>query len=72
MKLKPLIATIAVLLTTSGCVVHFPLADNGPSLQSSSDSQTTPSTSPTASMGLTPTGANDSDPVKGHTADSPD
>jgi len=71
MKLKLLVATLTVLLTTSGCVVHFPLADNSPSLQSFSDSQFSHSTSSTAGMGLAPTEANNNDPVKGNTADSP-
>ena len=68
MKLKPLVATFAVLLTisTGGCVVHFPLADNGPSLQSSDES---PSTS---SMSQVPTEPNNNNPIKGNSADTPE
>jgi len=66
MKLKLPVVPVVVLLMTSGCVVHFPLADNVPSLQSSSDS------TPTGDMGLAPTEPNTRDPVKGNSADNPD
>ena len=68
MKLKPLVATFAVLLTmsTGGCVVHFPLADNGPSLQSSDDSQST------SSKSQDPIEPNTQNPIKGNSADTPD
>ena len=69
MQLKPLIATFALLATmsTGGCVVKFPLADNSPSLQGSSDES--PST---ADMSVAPTEPNTKNPIKGNTADTPE
>lgn len=66
MKLKLLVATLTVLLTTGGCTVHFPLADNGPTLQSSDNSQST------ANMRLAPTEPDNRNPVKGNSSDTPD
>lgn len=66
MKLNLLVATLTVLLTTGGCTVHFPLADNGPTLQSFDDSQST------ASMRLAPTEPDNRNPVKGNSSDTPD
>jgi hypothetical protein len=68
MQLKPLIATFALLVTmsTGGCVVKFPLADNGPSLQSSSDESNS-----TSDMSGDSTEPNTNNTVKGNTADTP-
>jgi hypothetical protein len=66
MKLKLLVATLTVLLTTGGCTVHFPLADNGPTLQSSDDSQSA------SNLRLAPTEPDNRNPVKGNVSDSPD
>ena len=68
MKLKPLIATLAlfVTMTTGGCVVHFPLAENGPSLQGSNEP---PSTADTSQVPAEP---NTNNPIKGNTADAPE
>jgi hypothetical protein len=68
MQLKPLIVTLAVGLTlaTGGCVVHFPLADNSPSLQSTDESSSTASTSKDA------TAPNTNNPIKGNSANQPE
>jgi len=68
MQLKPLIATFAVLatLSTGGCVVKFPLSDNGPTLQGSSDESNS-----TSDMSGDSTEPNTNNPVKGNTADTP-
>lgn len=66
MKLKLLVATLTVLLTTGGCTVHFPLADNGPTLRYTDDSTSA------SSMRLAPTEPDTANPVKGNSADTPD
>ena len=66
MQLKLLVATLTVLSTLGGCSVHFPLADNGPTLWNSSDSTST------TDMRLAPTEPDNRNPVKGNSADAPD
>jgi len=66
MKLMLLVATLSVLLTTAGCTVHFPLADNGPTLTNNDDS-----TSAT-SMRLAPNEPDNRNPVKGNSSDTPE
>ena len=68
MKLKLLVIPLAVLLTTGGCTVHFPLADNGPSLQSTDNTPSSDSTS----MRLAPTEPDTRNPVKGGSPDTPE
>ena len=67
MRLKLLVAAIPLVLALGGCVVHFPLQENGPSLASQDES---PSSS--SSMGLAPTEPNTHDPVKGNSTSTPD
>jgi hypothetical protein len=66
MQLKLLVAAFTVLLTTGGCTVHFPLADNGPTLQNTDDSTSA------ASMRLAPTEPDTRNPIKGNSSDTPD
>jgi len=65
MNLKLLVAIFAMVMTTSGCVVHFPLADNVPSLNNNESSSV-------GNMSVAPTEPNTRDPVKGNSSDTPD
>jgi hypothetical protein len=58
MRLKLLLAAIPLVLATGGCVVHFPLADNTPSLASQEDSPAS-----TSSMSSQPTEPDTRSPV---------
>ena len=67
MRLKLLVAAIPLMLSLGGCTVHFPLADNGPSLSS----QDGPSDSG-SNLGLAPTEPNPRDLARGNSAATPD
>jgi hypothetical protein len=67
MRLKLLVAAIPVILALGGCVVHFPLQDNGPSLAGQDESL-----SSSNAMGLAPTEPNTHDPIKGNSTSTPD
>lgn len=68
MRLKLLILAIPLLLPLGGCVVHFPLGENSPSLASQQDSS-----SPSAeSMGQAPTEPSTNKVVNGNSANTPD
>lgn len=67
MRLKLLVATIPLILALGGCVVHFPLQDNGPSLASQEGFF-----SSSSSMGLASTEPDTHDPIKGNSTSTPD
>ena len=66
MRLKLLLAAVPLMMSLGGCTVHFPLADNGPSLSS----QDSPSDS--GNLGLAPTEPNPRDLSRGNSAATPD
>jgi hypothetical protein len=67
MRLKLLVAAIPLMLALGGCVVHFPLQENSPSLAGQDES-----TSSSANMGMAPTEPNTHDPIKGNSTNTPD
>ncbi len=67
MRLKLLVATIPLLLSLGGCVVHFPLADNGPSLASQEEEGAT-----VGPMNRQSTEPDTHDLAKGNRANTPD
>lgn len=68
MRLKLLILAIPLVLPLGGCVVHFPLGENEPSLASQEDT----SSSSDGSMALAPTEPNTHGVVNGNSANTPD
>ena len=66
MRLKLLVVTIPLMLLAGGCTVHFPLADNGPSLSSQDES------GGSGNLGLAPTEPNPRDLERGNSAPTPD
>ena len=67
MRLKLLVVAIPLMLALGGCTVHFPLADNGPSLSSQDDSS--PSS---GNMSYAPTEPNTHDGARGNSTPTPD
>ncbi|GEM_PF-7129077 len=67
MRLKLLAVTIPLLLVLGGCTVHFPLADNGPSLTSQDESA--PSSN---DMGYVSTAPDTHELGRGNSAPTPD
>jgi hypothetical protein len=68
MRLKLLILAIPLLLPLGGCVVHFPLGENSPSLASQEESP-----SPSAeTMGQAPTEPSNHAVGNGNSANTPD
>ena len=68
MRLKLLILAIPLLLPLGGCVVHFPLTENSPSLASQEDS----SEPSTESMAQAPTEPSTHTVVNGNSPNTPD
>jgi len=67
MRLKLLVIAIPLLLPLGGCVVHFPLGENGPSLASQEESS--PSS---GDMSQAPTEPNTHGVATGNSANTPD
>ena len=73
MRLKLLILAIPLLLPLGGCVVHFPLGENSPSLASQEDSsQGAGGGSSGDDMSLAPTEPNTHGVSNGNSANTPD
>ncbi|HMA52341.1 MAG TPA: hypothetical protein VKP60_21425 [Magnetospirillaceae bacterium] len=68
MRLKLLILAIPLVLPLGGCVVHFPLGENGPSLASQEDT----SSSDAGTLAQAPTEPNTHAVVNGNSANTPD
>ena len=68
MRLKLLIIALPLMLPLGGCVIHFPLSDNVPSLASQEDS----SPNEASTMALAPTEPNTHGGVNGNSANTPD
>jgi len=67
MRLKLLVVAIPLAVALGACTVHFPLADNIPSLTSRENSY-----SSTSDMGYAPTEPNSSELGHGNSAPTPD
>jgi len=70
MRLKLLIVAIPLILSLGGCVVHFPLSENRPSLASQEDSSS--GGGGNSDMSLAPTEPSTHKIVNGNSASTPD